>query len=143
MGAEEAHQREDAPRLHRRDGSEDHGSRTGRAGQARGAQVPVAAFNLASALADAVCASGGGSAPALRFGGGTITYAELAALPDAAAFGLRERGLAPGQRVALVLRDSPQFIAAFVGALKLGAIPVPMSTLARPDELAFMQRDSG
>jgi benzoate-CoA ligase family protein len=90
-----------------------------------------------------VCASGRGSAPALRFGGDTITYAELAVLQDAAAVGLRARGLAPGQRVALVLRDSPQFIAAFVGALKLGAIPVPLSTLARPDELSFMQRDSG
>jgi benzoate-CoA ligase family protein len=90
-----------------------------------------------------VCASGRGSAPALRFGGDTITYAELAALQDAAAVGLRARGLAPGQRVALVLSDSPQFIAVFVGALKLGAIPVPLSTLARPDELSFMQRDSG
>jgi benzoate-CoA ligase family protein len=90
-----------------------------------------------------VCASGRGSAPALRFDGDTITYAELAALQDAAAVGLRARGLARGQRVALVLCDSPRFIAAFVGALKLGAIPVPLSTLARPDELAFMQRDSG
>jgi benzoate-CoA ligase family protein len=90
-----------------------------------------------------VCASGRGSAPALRFRGDTITYAELAALQGAAAVGLRARGVAPGQRVALVLRDSPQFIAAFVGALKLGAIPVPLSTLARPEELTFMQRDSG
>jgi len=48
-----------------------------------------------------------------------------------------------GDRVALVLRDSPQFIAAFLGAVKIGAIPVPLSTLARPDELDFMLRDSG
>jgi len=48
-----------------------------------------------------------------------------------------------GDRVALVLRDSPQFIAAFLGAVKIGAIPVPLSTLARPDELDFMRRDSG
>ena len=52
------------------------------------------------------------------------------------------RGLERGERVALVLRDSPQFIAAFLGAAKIGAIPVPLSTLARPEELAFMQRDS-
>ena len=51
------------------------------------------------------------------------------------------RGLERGERVALVLRDSPQFIAAFLGAAKIGAIPVPLSTLARPEELAFMQRD--
>ena len=42
-----------------------------------------------------------------------------------------------------MLRDSPQFIAAFLGAVKLGAIPVPLSTLAQPDEVAFMVRDSG
>jgi benzoate-CoA ligase family protein len=89
-----------------------------------------------------VCASGRGRAPALRFGGDTITYAELAVLQDAAARGLRVRGLERGERVALVLRDSPQFIAAFLGAAKIGAIPVPLSTLARPEELAFMQRDS-
>jgi acyl-CoA synthetase (AMP-forming)/AMP-acid ligase II len=89
-----------------------------------------------------VCASGRGRAPALRFGGNTITYAELAVLQDAAACGLRVRGLERGERVALVLRDSPRFIAAFLGAVKLGAIAVPLSTLARPDELAFMQRDS-
>jgi benzoate-CoA ligase family protein len=51
------------------------------------------------------------------------------------------RGLEPGERVALVLRDSPRFIAAFLGAAKIGAIPVPLSTLARPEELAFMRRD--
>jgi benzoate-CoA ligase len=42
-----------------------------------------------------------------------------------------------------VLRDSPAFVAAFLGAAKIGAIPVPLSTLARPDELAFMRRDCG
>ena len=64
-------------------------------------------------------------------------------MQDAAACGLRGRGLEPGERVALFLRDSPQFIAAFLGAVKIGAIPVPLSTLALAEELAFMQRDSG
>src|SRR5207247_1242929 len=41
-----------------------------------------------------------------------------------------------------ILRDSPLFIAAFLGAVKIGAIPVPLSTLARPEELALMERDS-
>ena len=48
-----------------------------------------------------------------------------------------------GERVALVLRDSPAFAASFLGAAKIGAIPVPLSTLARPEELAFMLRDCG
>jgi len=45
--------------------------------------------------------------------------------------------------VAIVLRDSPEFIAAFLGAAKIGAIPVPLSTLSRPEEVDFMVRDSG
>ena len=64
-------------------------------------------------------------------------------MQDSAAQGLRDRGVEPGERVALVLRDSPRFIAAFLGAAKIGAIPVPLSTLARPDELDFMLRDCG
>src|SRR5206468_3745131 len=63
--------------------------------------------------------------------------------PKISALGLRDRDVRPGDRVALVLRDSPWFIAAFLGAAKIGAIPVPLSTLARPDELDFMLRDSG
>jgi benzoate-CoA ligase len=40
-------------------------------------------LNLAGALADAACAAGRGSAPALRFAGATIAYRELVALCDA------------------------------------------------------------
>ena len=64
-------------------------------------------------------------------------------MQDSAARGLRDRGVRPDERVALVLRDSPRFIAAFLGAAKIGAIPVPLSTLARPDDLDFMLRDCG
>jgi benzoate-CoA ligase family protein len=100
-------------------------------------------LNLAGALADAACAAGRGAAPAVRFLGETITYRELAETQDAAARALLERGVRRGDRVALVLRDSPRFIAAFLGAAKLGAIPVPLSTLARPNELAVMLDDCG
>lgn len=64
-------------------------------------------------------------------------------MQDSAARGFRDHGVRTGDRVALVLRDSPRFIAAFLGAAKIGAIPVPLSTFARPDELDFMLRDSG
>jgi len=72
-----------------------------------------------------------------------MPYAELAERQDRAAVSFRERGIGPGDRVAIVLRDSPEFIAAFLGATKIGAIAVPLSTLARPAELELMVRDSG
>jgi len=90
-----------------------------------------------------VCAAGGGDHPALRFAGETLSYRDLAGMQDSAALGLRDRGVRPGDRVALVLRDSPGFIAAFLGAAKIGAIPVPLSTFASHEDLDFMLRDSG
>ena len=80
---------------------------------------------------------------AVRFAGETLTYRDLSVMQDAVALALRDRGIQPGDRVALVLRDAPWFVAAFLGAAKIGAIPVPLSTLAREEELAFMQRDCG
>jgi len=64
-------------------------------------------------------------------------------MQDGAAGALRDRGLQRGDRVAIVLRDSPEFIAAFLGAVKIGAIAVPLSTFARPEELAALQKDCG
>ena len=72
-----------------------------------------------------------------------MSYAELVERQDRAAMSFRERGIGPGDRVAIVLRDSPEFIAAFLGATKIGAIAVPLSTLVRPAELELMVRDSG
>ena len=45
--------------------------------------------------------------------------------------------------MAIVLPDSPDFIAAFLGAVKIGAIAVPLSTLAPPAELERLIRDCG
>ena len=45
------------------------------------------------------------------------------------------------QRVVILLRDGLEFIAAFIGAMRIGAIPVPLNTWATPGELAFMIGD--
>src|SRR5207253_3209608 len=46
------------------------------------------------------------------------------------------------QRVALLLLDSPQFAAAFFGAIKIGAVPVPINTNLRPNDYVYMLNDS-
>jgi benzoate-CoA ligase len=46
------------------------------------------------------------------------------------------------QRVALLLLDSPQFAAAFFGAIKIGAVPVPINTSLRPNDYTYMLNDS-
>ena len=80
---------------------------------------------------------------ALRYAGETLTYADVSGMQDGAAVALQGRGVQRGDRVALVLRDSPEFIATFLGAVKIGAIAVPLSTFARPEDLAALQKDCG
>src|SRR5256885_13413930 len=59
------------------------------------------------------------------------------------ASGLRRLGVKTGDRVALVLPNSPQFVIAFYGALRAGAIVVPCNPLYTPPELQHQLADSG
>src|ERR1022692_4636682 len=83
-----------------------------------------------------------GSRTAFRYRGQSITYQETAGLISRAAGALLDAGVRPEQRVLLVLPDSPDFAAAFFGAIKAGIIPVPVHTLIGPDELRYYLADS-
>jgi len=75
--------------------------------------------------------------------GGQATYAELEQEVNRVAQGLREMGCKPGERVLIVLADSVEFIASFFGAAKIGAIAVPVNSMARENDLQHYLRDSG
>jgi long-chain acyl-CoA synthetase len=88
--------------------------------------------NLARILGDAAAAQA--ARPALVGETGTVTYAAIERRTRAAAGALSERGVAPGDRVALMLPNGPAFVAATLGALRLGAIVVPLNgLLAQPE----------
>jgi benzoate-CoA ligase len=72
-----------------------------------------------------------------------MTYAELLEEVARAAEILYTLGVGAGDRVAILLHDSPEFIASFVGAISLGAIAVPINTALRREEQRFILRDSG
>ncbi len=79
---------------------------------------------------------------AIYFRDRTLTYREL---EDAAARcrgALAAQGIKAGDRVALVMSDSPEMIVAFLGIMGLGAIAAPCSTLLPPDGLAYVFKDS-
>src|SRR6266849_2148631 len=59
------------------------------------------------------------------------TYGELAALANRAGNALLEQGVSRGDRVLIVLPDSAEFVAAFFGAAKIGAVAVPVNPYAR------------
>jgi len=60
-----------------------------------------------------------------------VTYGELAALANCAGNALLEQGVCRGDRVLIVLPDSAEFMAAFFGAAKIGAVAVPVNPYAR------------
>jgi len=59
-----------------------------------------------------------------------MTYGELAALSNRAGNALLEQGVRRGDRVLIVLPDSAEFIAAFFGTAKIGAVAVPVNPFA-------------
>lgn len=93
-------------------------------------------FNLSAALVDRHLEAGCGDRAAIRYEGRTITYAELAAMTGRIGGALRELGVEREQRVAIVVFDRPEFVATFLGAVRIGAVAVPLSTLLRPPDLA-------
>jgi long-chain acyl-CoA synthetase len=83
--------------------------------------------------------------PALALGGTvTATYAQLAARVAALAGGLRSRlGLAPGERVALVMQNCPQYVEALFACWHAGLAAVPVNAKLHARELEFILADSG
>lgn len=80
---------------------------------------------------------------ALHYYGANLSYRELREQADAFAAGLVELGVRGGDRVALYLVNSPQFVIAYFGILKAGAVVVPVSPVYSSSELAFQLEDSG
>ncbi|HTK98264.1 MAG TPA: benzoate-CoA ligase family protein [Pseudomonadales bacterium] len=73
---------------------------------------------------------------------GTYTYAEIDRRASRFANVLRARGLVNRQRVLLCLEDSVDFPVCFLGAIRAGAIPVPLNTLLTPKDYAYIVSDS-
>jgi len=82
-------------------------------------------------------------APALLFKGRTVTHGELDRLSDAFAAALAGLGVAPGDRVALLLPNCPQFLIGELGAWKAGAILVPLNPIYTEQELEGALRRTG
>jgi len=99
-------------------------------------------FNAATAFLDRNLAEGRGTKTAIYFEGNTYTYAQVSELANRVGNALLDLGVDMEQRVALLLLDSPQFAAGFFGAIKIGAIPVPLNTTLRPNDYVYMLNDS-
>lgn len=99
-------------------------------------------FNAATYFLDRHLAEGRGARTAFRFRGRAISYAEIALRANRLGNALLARDVQMEQRVLLALPDRPEFAEAFWGAMKIGAVPVPVSDALPADELAFVLQDS-
>ena len=75
--------------------------------------------------------------------GRRFTYAELDERANRIAAALRSRGVGPGDRVALLMMNGVEYVEAYYGIAKLGAVMVPLNWRLVADELAFIVGDAG
>ncbi|MEY9845453.1 long-chain acyl-CoA synthetase [Streptacidiphilus sp. BW17] len=79
---------------------------------------------------------------ALVLGPTRLTYAQVDAAANQVANLLVERGIRPGDKVALSCPNLPQFPVVYYGVLKAGAVVVPLNVLLKPREIAYHLRDA-
>jgi benzoate-CoA ligase family protein len=99
-------------------------------------------FNASEYLLDRRLAAGDADRLALTGPAGDLSYAELWDRVRRTAAGLRAAGVQPEQRILMVMADSPHFAVVYLAAMRVGAIPVPVSTMLRSDGIAELLRDS-
>ncbi|GAB88748.1 long-chain-fatty-acid--CoA ligase [Gordonia rhizosphera] len=84
-----------------------------------------------------------GDTVALRCGDDVLTYAEFDAAAARVATLLEREGIEPGDRVGIMLGNTPAFALAFYGILRRGAIAVPMNPLLKAREVEFYLTNTG
>jgi benzoate-CoA ligase family protein len=101
-----------------------------------------AEFNVATWFVDRNVSEGRGAAPAFRYEGLTLSHSDVQELANRTGNALRALGVAPEDRVLLLCLDAPEFVGAFWGAIKIGAVAVPVNTLLRADDWLYCLEDS-
>jgi fatty-acyl-CoA synthase len=82
--------------------------------------------------------------PAVIFCGSTLSYAALLARVEALAGYLVQRlGVQRGDRVLLMSQNCPQYVAAYYGIMRAGAVVVPVNVMCTPSEIRYYLQDSG
>ncbi|NCQ28479.1 MAG: AMP-binding protein, partial [Armatimonadetes bacterium] len=72
-----------------------------------------------------------------------VTYNELARRAEQFAFGLLSLGIQPGDRIGVISENRPEWAAADLGMLSIGAVNTPVFTTLPPAQLRYLFRDSG
>src|SRR5262249_30982396 len=82
------------------------------------------------------------NAPAFHCEGRTLSYGDVHDLTNRTGNALRELGVQAEDRVLVLCVDGPEFLGAFWGAIKIGAVPIPANTLLRTQDYLYFLEDS-
>jgi benzoate-CoA ligase family protein len=85
---------------------------------------------------------GRGNRVAVVCGDERVTYADLLGRAGCMAAAIHDAGVRREERVLLLLDDTPAFPAAFLGAIRIGAVPVPVNPLYKPSDFRYFLEDS-
>jgi benzoate-CoA ligase family protein len=99
-------------------------------------------FNVARHLVDRNVREGRGEKIAIECGDARISYRQLLDRTNRAGNFLRELGVRRGERVALLLMDTPEFFYCYFGAIKIGAVAVPVNPFQKAKDCFYVLRDS-
>jgi benzoate-CoA ligase family protein len=99
-------------------------------------------FNVAAHFVDRHMQEGRANKVAIECGEERVTYGQLFERVNGTGNALKKLGVRQEERVALLLLDTPEFGCCFFGAIKIGAVPIPMNTQLKPAEYQYMLNDS-
>ncbi len=100
-------------------------------------------MNAADAVLGPALEGGAKDRTALVWRDRRLSYADCLAGVNRAGNLLRERGVAAGDRVLLLLKDRPETVFALLGAMKIGAVAIPFNIRASAADIAYVLGDSG
>src|SRR3989441_10819771 len=101
-----------------------------------------AQFNVATWFVDRHVTEGRGGAPAFHYETRVLTYGDVFDLANRTGNALRALGVGMEDRVLMLCLDAPEFLGAFWGAIKIGAVPIPVNTLMRASDYLYFLNDS-
>lgn len=99
-------------------------------------------FNAAEYFIDRHIREGRSGKVAIECGEAQVTYGQLFVSVSQAGNALRQLGVRMEERVLLLMLDTPEFAASFFGAIKIGAVPVPVNTLLKSADYKYLLNNS-
>jgi benzoate-CoA ligase family protein len=99
-------------------------------------------FNVATHFVDRNILEGRAQNVAIECGEQRVTYQQLVERTNRAGNALHSLGVRPEERVLLLLLDAPEFLYSFFGAIKIGAVAIPVNTQAKAQDYEYILNDS-